>query len=868
MIYSRNNDPLSMWMDRAFVRSDLIRRLRTEGRVGATRADDAVLPLVYGTARVPVQLLEKFAPTLQGHPAWTASADHSVGDYVITTDSGYWRCLHAGASLDVEPARQHAAYPEMARETAYAVGQCAWVDLSSPYPIGRYYLACVDDGTTAATDMTIAYYTDIVDGTCTWRLVGIGKPGGITDLVWGALRKLLPQGFDMAASDFVDGTCVWHYDRQYSGTGWRQTFLGGICEDQWDARLLAVWVGAKRYLLDARSASDVISGAPCGLLFRSSDSEELPAIFDACGYAGVIAIYSDAAQLDTGTQMEMPDLAVEVRSTNSYSSGVALPADLQPLYILTAPASDVGIAQRAGIDTEIVSWRDYPLYCSAAGLHLSLVVDQPTSALELIGRVLQATNTDAVWSGAKLKLMPLADATIATPVYGSTPYEPTNEAAYNLGPDDFLAGPGSPVEITRRAADDCYTRYTVSYLDRSQGYSEKKASYVDAAAIESGQPDSEASEISLGVIYPDATAPTMIAQALAQRSAYSRNSYRFRLSWRYALLEPTDIVTLTEPAVGLDLTPVRIVDVSETADGYEVIAEDWPNGIAVPGGYRPQIGDGLAPDEPSSLASQVSVFDGYRQVVDHRVAPITSAAINHGSLAGELWPNNGFELWSPESARGTCAPDGWQTISIQRSDDSPISEHPYAELLVTPRSGELTSPPADVECTRAGQRIWGNYVSMVDNVGVLGDTAIALDFPAQDVSEVSPDLIGILSQNWIPARAGLEFTAKLAVRRRGGDYASDYVWASVFFAVVDDRDRTDYAIVLDNRGIAMVPRDTLVTETRVLTLDASDWSTYGEDPVWMRAGIMLYRDGASPLTSAAHGVDIVYASLTCTTPFV
>jgi hypothetical protein len=67
------------------------------------------------------------------------------------------------------------------------------------------------------------------------------------------------------------------------------------------------------------------------------------------------------------------------------------------------------------------------------------------------------------------------------------------------------------------------------------------------------------------------------AQLLLQRKAYIRNTYRFKLGWRYALLEPMDIVLLTDTALGLTDAAVRITEIAEDDNGeLTVTAEEIP----------------------------------------------------------------------------------------------------------------------------------------------------------------------------------------------------------------------------------------------------------------------------------------------------
>ncbi len=71
-----------------------------------------------------------------------------------------------------------------------------------------------------------------------------------------------------------------------------------------------------------------------------------------------------------------------------------------------------------------------------------------------------------------------------------------------------------------------------------------------------------------------ATSAAIAAQLLLQRRAYIRNSYKFKLGWRYALLEPMDIVLLTDAALGLVGKAVCITAIEEDDNGELTITAD------------------------------------------------------------------------------------------------------------------------------------------------------------------------------------------------------------------------------------------------------------------------------------------------------
>ncbi len=88
-----------------------------------------------------------------------------------------------------------------------------------------------------------------------------------------------------------------------------------------------------------------------------------------------------------------------------------------------------------------------------------------------------------------------------------------------------------------------------------------------------------------------------VAQQLLQRALYVRNEYEFKLGWKYCLLEPMDIVTLTDAGLGLNKTPVRITEIEEDGEGVlSVKAEDCPAGVYTVSEYPTQPSSGYSAD--------------------------------------------------------------------------------------------------------------------------------------------------------------------------------------------------------------------------------------------------------------------------------
>lgn len=78
----------------------------------------------------------------------------------------------------------------------------------------------------------------------------------------------------------------------------------------------------------------------------------------------------------------------------------------------------------------------------------------------------------------------------------------------------------------------------------------------------------------------------LMAQAILQRELYVRTKFTFKLSWEYCLLDPMDIVTLTDTNLGLSNYPVRIIEIQEDDKGLlSFTCEELVTGVSTPQFY-------------------------------------------------------------------------------------------------------------------------------------------------------------------------------------------------------------------------------------------------------------------------------------------
>ena len=260
-----------------------------------------------------------------------------------------------------------------------------------------------------------------------------------------------------------------------------------------------------------------------------------------------------AGVIDLGSNASLPNFNFEVKGKlTEGGDGVDVnPADYI-LYIL----NKIGMG-----DVKISGIENYRRYCAAADLLISTPMDESKSrtAREIVNEIATITNAFMFWSNDQFKIVPLADRAIGS-------WEPNRTIMYDLTPDDFLPqSNGACVTYARKDSSEIYNRFTVEFINRANGYEKESVSYVDSDDLkEYGL--RQASTTKALYIYTKKRA-VFLAEELARKNKYERNQYTFKLDWAFCRLEVGDLVTLTDPSIGLNKQVALIDSVTEDAQG-------------------------------------------------------------------------------------------------------------------------------------------------------------------------------------------------------------------------------------------------------------------------------------------------------------
>ena len=315
---------------------------------------------------------------------------------------------------------------------------------------------------------------------------------------------------------------------------------------------------------------------------------------EALGYSG--SAYAAFANYDLGSQGSLGNhlFEVEGRLLIGSDSGAQ---DVNPADVLFDFLND----PYCGVLSVFPSaWAPQPFvgdltalrsWCAANGLLISPAIATQRAAHDWITDWLLVANAGAFWSEKMLKIVPYGS--VAAPVY-------------DLTDDDFIVtGSEDPVIVTRKRRADAYNDVSVEYLDRANEYTAAPARVTDQSSIETFGVRTKSTVTLHSICLPQVA--QQVAQAILLRELYILNTFQFKLSPRYCLLEPMDVVTITDAMLGLDHTPVLITAIEEDASGlFTLTAEEYDPAFYASLAYNAQAASGYIPNlgtAPTTLSS-------------------------------------------------------------------------------------------------------------------------------------------------------------------------------------------------------------------------------------------------------------------------
>lgn len=369
------------------------------------------------------------------------------------------------------------------------------------------------------------------------------------------------------------------------------------------------YAGAPRIVVPVLS-----DGAPSAQLQASFGAFAIPPI----NYFGTVIVA--ARNLDLGSNASIPQFNFPVRGLCQYYQRYGVPSvgvvtDANPPDIAGDLLTNVkhGIDFRLptdapGTSSLIPNWilgaNSWGTYTRAADLLISPSYDAQRSMAEVLDELAAMSNSAVVWSDGLLKVIPYADEAVGGGRLGIL-YDPASTAdpfgtslvnRADLTADDFLReGNDDLVTVTSVPLNEIWNHIRVEYQNRSNAYAVDVQEAKDEAHIAAYGLRSRTPYKYQGVT--TAATARLIAQNHLAREMGARSRYRFVVGWRFVLLEAMDLVTITDPSLGLDHQPVRITAISESEAGNLTIeAEEYSGGVGASESYAHQGPEAVATD--------------------------------------------------------------------------------------------------------------------------------------------------------------------------------------------------------------------------------------------------------------------------------
>lgn len=331
-------------------------------------------------------------------------------------------------------------------------------------------------------------------------------------------------------------------------------------------------------LIWADRATTTLAALGLTLYLGTQDQTPFPYVVsaypaEALAYAETAYVASSDYQL--GSSANMPSQNYEVARRGTMAVGPngfdVNPADIM-LDLLTNTQYGPGLDP--SLIGDLTSLKNY---CGAYNINWSPSIVSQEQVTSILQRWAQISNSWIFWSGDQIKFVPLGDTTLTANGFTFTA---NNDAIYNLDYQDFVTdSPGSPpVTVTIADPVDLFNNVEIDILDRNNNYNSTPVYWQDQNSVDQyGVLQAtvvEAQEIC------DLTVGGILAALIGKRAVNVAKTYEFTLNQTYILLEPGDIVTITDPNIGIVQVPVRIQTVSEDDQGMlQVVAEEFPFGI-------------------------------------------------------------------------------------------------------------------------------------------------------------------------------------------------------------------------------------------------------------------------------------------------
>lgn len=401
-----------------------------------------------------------------------------------------------------------------------------------------------------------------------------------------------------------------------------------------------------------------------------------------------------------GQQSTIPSLNFEIVSSISWDV-LTLGPDANPKDVivdyLTNPDHGVPSFLSSYLG-DLTSYRDY---CRATGMLVSIAETSTRDAASFLSELVTMTNANFRWSSGKLDIVPYGDSAVTG---NGVTWIPNTTPVYGFTLDDILPNQGgsgsSPIAVTRKPRSEIINHMRMEYLSRPFFYNPEVVDIIDEASVATYGME-RVSDLKQAHMFCLPSAAS-IACALQLQRAQISAQYVFTVGRRFILLDPMDIITLTDPTLGMVGLPARITEMQENSDGtITITAEEYTGTTSAP-----------------AFGSQRT----YGGVVNFNINP--------GPVRAPLFMEppdalaNGLEIWI-----GVCgqSPSVWGGADVFVSYDG-VTYAQAATISGPSRMGTITGALPTVTPSLSGPTIDNANVLAVDlsqSVGTLSSGSAA-----------------------------------------------------------------------------------------------------------------------------------------------
>jgi hypothetical protein len=356
--------------------------------------------------------------------------------------------------------------------------------------------------------------------------------------------------------------------------------------------------------------------------------------------------YVCAASYSLGSSASLPNHNYEVSTPlagtgiNGVDADPALVMDdafFNQQYGFRYPAGSVNLATIfSSANATTTGDASLQTYCKAQGIAFSPLLINVETAQSVVQRWIKLLNCAVVDSGGVLQFIPFGDQPITA--NGFT-YLPNMTPIFNLGDGDFQGDSSAdPVQGQITDPSEAYNVERLTINDRTNAYNATPYEARDEAMVNQYGLRVDTSVAATEICDPNVAA--VCAQLVLQRQLYVRNTHIIKLDPRYCGLDPMDIVTLTDPAMGMNNASVRIMQIEEDDNGIlTCTVEELPAGVGTAALYTKQ-SNGSGGNTLFATANPVNppvIFEPPPALTGNQAQVWVAASGSVGGVADPLW---------------------------------------------------------------------------------------------------------------------------------------------------------------------------------------------------------------------------------------